>query len=58
MMKRFQTIALDVLLLGEKETSENKDQKTQKQDHGGFDLHFNAGKKKTFISIFKELLVI
>ena len=31
MMKRLQTIVLDVLLLDKEETSEDKDQKTQKR---------------------------
>ena len=51
MMKRFQTIALDVLLLGEKETSKNKDQKTQRKIMVGSIFASTPGRKR-LLSVF------
>ena len=41
MMKRLQTIALDVLLLDEEETSEKEDKKREKDHYVGVDQGFN-----------------
>ena len=55
MMKRLQTIALDVLLLDEEETSEKEDKKRENDHYVGVDQGFNV--KIIWILLRKNIFV-
>ena len=50
MMKRLQTIALDVLLLDEEETSEKEDKKRENDHYVGVDQGFNVNIILNFVA--------